>query len=429
MTYRAFLNIVIWVVSALAISAAETEEPTSLQSGNNAPAITERLNVSIVTAAPGKEVYQLEGHSALRMRKEVSDTTMHGGWRQAYDVAVNWGVFDFNSPNFIYRFVKGETDYMAMAFPFWLFLEEYRKEGRRVVEQDINLTREEAFRLEALIKDNLLPQNRTYRYNYVKDNCATRPLAIIEAAIGDTISLNQTPTDKGEDNAACTFRNEMTRYHRNYPWYQFGIDMALGSGIDYPIAQRERTFAPVFLEKALSNATRPVADGNRAPLVTGSRILHDVPEDNAQLHATPLPLTPIVLSTCLLATTFMISIADIKRNRLTRWFDTLLYSSFFLCGCLLTFLIFISTHEATSPNWLYLWLNPFCIIAAFGIWIKSCKRVVYWYQICNFAALMLLLVGHKVLGQALNPAFPILIVCDAFRSATQIYACRCNIIK
>lgn len=33
------------------------------------------------------------------------------------DLAVNYGIFDFDSPNFIYRFVKGETDYMVAAIP------------------------------------------------------------------------------------------------------------------------------------------------------------------------------------------------------------------------------------------------------------------------------------------------------------------------
>ena len=65
--------------------------------------------VSLITCAPGKEIYQLEGHSALRIKRPGS-----------YDVAVNWGVFDFNAPNFVYRFVKGETDYIGVSYPFSL---------------------------------------------------------------------------------------------------------------------------------------------------------------------------------------------------------------------------------------------------------------------------------------------------------------------
>lgn len=385
----------------------------------------ERMEVSLVTAAPGKEVYQLEGHSALRMRKEVADTAWAGGWRKIYDVAVNWGVFDFKSPNFIYRFVKGETDYMALAYPFDLFLEEYRQEGRRVVEQTLNLTPDEKNRLEQLVAENLKPENRTYRYNYVKDNCATRPLAIVEAAIGDTITLDHAAGRveylPGKGAGKRTFRKEMTDYHHNYPWYQFGIDLALGSGIDYDITPRERTFAPVFLERELARASRRMPDGNRGPVVTNSRVIVDGDADGAQEGPTPWLLTPLAVAIDIFVITAIFSIADWRRKRLTRWLDTTLYSLFFICGCLLTFLIFVSVHEATSPNWLYLWLNPLCVIPAAGVWIKKWKRAVYWYQICNFAALIMLLSGHMFFGLAMNPAFPLLIACDLIRSATQIY--------
>ena len=408
------------LIQTLAVQAhAQTEAPVQPR---------ERMTVSLVTAAPGREVYQLEGHSALRLRKEVADTAMTGLWRPLYDVAVNWGVFDFASPNFIYRFVKGETDYMALAYPFNLFLEEYRMEGRRVVEQELNLTPDEMARLESLIGENLLPENRTYRYNYVKDNCATRPLAMVERAMGDTITLDPAASMHeylpGDAGWPRTFRKDMTDYHRNYPWYQFGIDLALGSGIDYPITARERTFAPVYLESEIARATRTMPDGSRAPVVTESRVIVEGAPEGVADGATPWPLTPFAVAIDLFVLTAVISVFDWRRRRLTRWLDSLLYGAFTLCGCVLTFLIFVSVHEATSPNWLYLWLNPLCAIPAVCVWIKRCKRVVYWYQICNFAALILLLSGHIFMGLAMNPAFPLLILCDLMRSATQIYVYR-----
>jgi hypothetical protein len=401
----------------LPVQAAEVVVPTQIKE----PQHTDSLVASIVTAAPGREVYQLEGHAALRLRKFTTDSVTAQP-RQVYDVAVNWGVFDFASPNFLYRFVKGETDYMAAAYPFEIFLREYIAENRRVVEQQLNLTAEEALRLEALVTENLRPENCIYRYNYVKDNCATRPLALVEAAIGSKIILNDTVA---ADADRLTFRREMTRYHAHYPWYQFGIDLALGSGIDYNVTARERTFAPIYLQRQLNTATRLKADGRLTPMVTATHVLVDGAEDGVQSGATPALLTPMAASIALLLLTIALSVRDVRRKRLTRLFDTLFYAGCFVCGCVLTFLIFVSVHEATSPNWLYLWLNPLCLIPAVCVWIKKCKCVVYWYQICNFAMLMLLLAGHHFLGQALNAAFPILILCDLIRSATQIYVCRC----
>ena len=378
------------------------------------------IRVSLLTCSPGKEIYQLEGHTALRLTKTDSLNEAGEVFEPGYDAVVNWGVFDFSAPNFVYRFVKGDTDYMACAYSFDGFMEEYRLEGRRVTEQVRNLTQEQARRLEALVSANIRPENRTYRYNYVKDNCATRPLAMIEKALGDTIALGINGT-AGKSDAPATFRSEMKHYHRNYPWYQFGIDLALGNGIDHPISQRERTFAPIKLEEALSGATFTDTCGTKRPLVTDSIMLNHGITGGVTAPPTSWPFSPVGISVVLLVFVAMFSFYDMHRRQITRWLDTILYGTMFLAGCLICFLVFISSHEATSPNWLLLWLNPFCIIAAVGVWIKRCKRAVYCYQICNFAALLLLLAGHRFTGQALNTAFPLLILCDMMRSATYIY--------
>ena len=95
------------------------------------------------------------------------------------------------------------------------------------------------------------------------------------------------------------------------------------------------------------------------------------------LGPTPWFLTPDAVFWALFVICTAITIRDIRRGRSTRWLDTALFGTFGLAGLLLTFLIFVSLHEATSPNWLYGWLNPFCLIAAVGIWIKKWKNAVF----------------------------------------------------
>ena len=80
--------------------------------------------VSLLTFFPGSEIYELEGHTALRVVDGRGDT------------AYNWGTFDFLAPGFVYRFVSGQTDYMVAAAPTDLFLSYYADSGRRVVEQE-----------------------------------------------------------------------------------------------------------------------------------------------------------------------------------------------------------------------------------------------------------------------------------------------------
>lgn len=362
--------------------------------------------VSVLTVAPGREIFQLEGHTALRLR------TVEENGCVSRDVVVNWGVFDFASPNFVARFVKGDTDYLAMAYPTQLFINEYVAEGRKVTEQVIGMSPEATDSLVEAIRVNLLPENRTYRYNYVLDNCATRPMELLQRYAGASRPQAfgaTTPSD-------ATFRSEMRAYHRNYPWYQFGIDLALGRGIDRPISPRQQNFAPVRLRQTLATAS----NNRGTPLVARTTVLVPGPDEGVAEGPTPWPLTPMAVSIYMLALTAFICIRDWRRNIISRWFTGLLFSVFGIVGLLLTFLIFFSSHYGASPNLLYLWLNPLCLIAAVGVWIKSWQRVVYCYQICNFVAIILLIVACAMRWQSLNPAFFGWMLCDLMCAATCI---------
>ena len=357
------------------------------------------VEVSIVNFYPGPEVYELEGHTALRVKS--SD----------YDVAVSYGTYDFNSPNFIYRFVKGETDYRVVAYPWRLFADAYVRQGRRIVSHPVMLDSVQTGRFISLIDANLRPENAVYRYNYVKDNCATRPRAIVERALGDSIVFAGSPSA-----GMTTFREAMRFYHANYPWYQFGIDLALGSGIDCPITLREACFAPATLDGVLGTATV----GGRA--VTGlPMIVNDVGPDAAVGRPTPWFLTPMVVFMMLLVVAFVLTVRDIRRRCVTRWFDSLLFGAFGLVGCLIGFLVFISVHEATSPNYLLVWLNPFCLIPAIFIWLKKARVIILSYQIVNFVVLIFLAVAWPWMPQSGNIAFVPLVLCDMMRSASYIY--------
>ena len=119
-----------------------------------AQAVAPRLQASLVTCMPGPEIYELEGHEAIR----IHGVNSRG---EAMDSVWNYGVFDFNTPGFIYRFVRGETDYMVWGYPFEWFMPQYVERGSKVVEQQLNLTEEETLRLLRLLQTNALPANRT----------------------------------------------------------------------------------------------------------------------------------------------------------------------------------------------------------------------------------------------------------------------------
>lgn len=382
----------------------QTAQPDSL------PA--HRWQISLLTCAPGSDIYQLEGHTALRLCDSITGT----------DVAVNWGLFDFGTSNFVYHFVKGETDYHCGVSDTDHFLRQYQAEGRRVTEQILALTPVQADSLVTLVSINLLPANAVYRYNYVLDNCATRPLALIEQAIGDTLLLAAPET---ADTERLTFRNVMRKFHASYPWYQFGIDICLGSGIDRRITVRNLAFAPVSLEQMMAKAT--LADGK--PIVNQTIVLSPGPEQGTVLSPTPWWRTPLTVGWLVFALALLLSLFELaQRNRTFagRLFDSIIYFAFGVAGSLTLFLVCISVHYAASPNWLLLWLNPLCLLVPMLVWLKKPSCLLYYYQILNFAALIALACVWLVQLQDVNSAFVPLLLADAVRAVTYMFIARCS---
>lgn len=337
--------------------------------------------VSLLTAWPGPEVYQLCGHSAIRIRGAEVDSV----W--------NYGVFDFDEPNFVYRFVKGETDYMLVGYPTMWFMPEYLSEGRKVLEQDLNLTQDEAWKLRSLLQTEALPQNRTYRYNYVKDNCATRITDRLAQATDAWLIFPDTI-------AYGTFRREMRAFHRDYPWYQFGIDLALGSGLDRELRANEEMFVPTVMSDRYAQAT--LSDGRR--LVSDTRQL--MPDSgHATLPATPWYLTPNFWSAICFILMAAFSVFMAWKRRILRWLYCLWFALIGLGGCIIAFLVFASDHEATSPNMLLLWLNPLQLIVAVCVWWPRAHwpvNIMAWY---NIVVLGILLIIWPFQLQSANTAF------------------------
>ena len=121
------------------------------------------IRVSLVTCSPGTEVYAVYGHSALRVEIPA----------QGVDMAVNYGLFAFDAPHFVWRFIRGATDYVCGAINYPIFEREYIERGSSVTLQQLNLSQEEKVRLIQLLNHNLSPQYRTYRYNFLYNNCST----------------------------------------------------------------------------------------------------------------------------------------------------------------------------------------------------------------------------------------------------------------
>ncbi|MDD2962008.1 MAG: DUF4105 domain-containing protein [Muribaculaceae bacterium] len=363
---------------------------------------SDSIKISILTCYPGPQVYELYGHTAIRVQQGNRDVTF------------NYGIFSFSEPNFIYRFVKGDANYMLSFYDFEIFFHEYQKRHSKVVEQQLNLNQQDSQRMLYLLLDNALPENRNYRYNYIYDNCSTRPRDIIERTIGSKLKY-------GESNAnSLSFRDIMRQYNANYPWQAFGIDLALGYELDHNISNREKMFAPIYLLKSLEGASYTDSNGITKKLVTNTVILNNGSDSGAILPPTPWYYTPCTIAWYILLITVAITIYDQRRKKINKIYDSLLYFIYGCAGCIIFFLIFVSIHAATSPNLVGLWLHPFYLIPAIIIWIKPAKSFLNLYQMINFAQLLITVLLWGFLPQSGDCAFVPLMLIPTIRQLNYI---------
>ena len=209
------------------------------------------VKVSLVTFYPGSEPHNIWGHSEIRVKQGP------------IDLYFNYGVFDFQAPAFMWRFMLGETDYICAPVP--RAYATIGMEERRMVEQELNLSQDRAIAVRDFLWNNAQPENRTYRYKFLSDNCSTRPRDIIEMATGESLQY------PAMGDTAVTYRDILAHYCRNYAWEKFGIDLVLGWDVDTALDQRATMFIPMLLMDAVAGATI-TTDSVSVPLVKATTI-------------------------------------------------------------------------------------------------------------------------------------------------------------
>lgn len=217
------------------------------------------LRISVLTFGPGDAVFERFGHNALR----ITDAST------GMDLAYNWGMFSFEDPNFLGRFLSGDTRYWVQAFPSSWLIEVYIAQDREVHEQVLALTEAQRTQLAALVTRNALPQNRFYRYDYFLDNCSTRVRDVLDAVLGGSLERRFSVLT-----TEWTFRSESVRLTTPAGLAQAGIDLALGPKADVPITAWESMFIPMRLRDYLRDVTVPAADGTPVPLVLGEELVY-----------------------------------------------------------------------------------------------------------------------------------------------------------
>jgi hypothetical protein len=243
------LPLLIWALLApMAAALANAASPAAPPAG--APVI------SVLTFSPGEIYWQRFGHNALLVRE------------QGRAVVYNYGIFDFQQEDFLLNFARGRMQYLLAQEPFAQTLALYRHEGRAVVEQQLDLTPEQAIALRDFLVINALPENAEYRYDYFLSNCSTKLRDAIDLALDGQLraQLEALP-------AAQNFRQQVVRLTAPDLPLMLGLDMVLGPAADRPRSLWEESFVPMVLQAALRDAVRINEQGERVPLVRVERQL------------------------------------------------------------------------------------------------------------------------------------------------------------
>jgi hypothetical protein len=355
---------------------------------------TSHLRISLLTCAPGDELYSIFGHSALRVTDSVSMT----------DIVFNYGTFNFDEEDFYIKFMRGKLLYYLSIEDFYNFRMAYARDGRNIREQVLLLSADEKIRMREKLIDNLSEDKKYYLYDFFLDNCTTRLRDLI------TEGKSPRPVLPAVMRTSTTFRNAIHFYldKGNQPWSKLGIDILLGARTDRIMTTAEQEFLPENLMSSVDSCqnTSLIQSTEQYPAT--------------DTYAASGFFNPILFFSLLLL--IMLLICRSSSTQLVYAAAGLDNFIFFMTGILgvILILMWIGTdHKMTKDNYNLLWAWPFhtaaVLLPRHATWVKR-------YFLLHGIFLCLLLACWFFLPQKMNPSllpFIALLIYLSFRRSAR----------
>ncbi len=248
---RAALSVGLSLAAASALHAQIPAAPTPIPGGRSVLAAPgSDVTISLLTMGNGTNVWELFGHSGIWIHDNTTGR----------DTVFNWGVFNMKGPGFIPNFLKGLNYYEMGGETLGQVLDEYHYFDRTVVAQRLDLTAPEKDSLLAMIRVNARPENIKYRYDYFRDNCATKPRDMLDSVLGGLLRTHATAP-------AGSYRWHALRLMQGDKLLVTGVDIGLGEPADRPITVWEAMFLPKQLHDLVATLQVPDSAGAMHPLV------------------------------------------------------------------------------------------------------------------------------------------------------------------
>jgi hypothetical protein len=354
--------------------------------------LSNKAEISIITCGPTQaELYSAFGHSAIRVYDSLNQI----------DAAYNYGLFSFDQPNFYLNFARGSSFYILGVHSYPDFRYTYIHYNRSLHEQKLNLTPEQKQKVFDFLQWNALPENRSYRYDYFYDNCATRVRDVFDKTLKGEVKFDSTyiKTD-------YTIRNLTDLYLQQQPWGDLGIDICLGLPMDKKASPYEYMFLPDYIESSFDHATI-----NGEPLVKRKISVYEAAAEPVE----SLP-HPFLVFGIFLLVTVVISFFDWKKKKLSKWFDLILFTVLGLVGVVLLLLWTSTDHKAAASNFNLLWALPTHLLV-WGLLKKAPSVFIKNYFLVAAIITGLLLITWAILPQQINVFLVPLVVAILVRAA------------
>ncbi len=303
--------------------------------------LTDQTQISIITCGPyANELYAAFGHSAIRVYDPENQI----------DFAYNYGVFDFDQPNFYLNFARGFLYYKLGVYHYPHFRDYYINHNRYVHEQVLNLSQDQKQKLFDYLEWNSKPENQTYRYDYFYNNCATKIRDVMVETMGQDLKF-----DGSFIKSDYTIRELTDIYLDQQPWGDLGIDICLGLPMDKKATPYEYMFLPDYIEYSFNNATL-----KSQPIVKEKISVYEAIPEGRTISL----FHPWIVFGIFFLLTAGLSYYDWKRKIESKWFDVVLFSVVGWIGMLLLLLWTSTDHQAAARNFNLLWAFPFHVVAA-----------------------------------------------------------------
>lgn len=193
--------------------------------------LSENARASVITCETGNESYSLFGHTAIRIIDLENNI----------DAVYNYGAFDFNTPNFVAKFVKGDLQYFAVATTFSDFMTQYTYEQRSVFEQELIIPLAYKQKLFDNLTAVLSSSESYYTYKFIDKNCTSMVVDMLNKTLESKIIDKKLDTDK-------TYRSILFPYFDNFFYEKLGTSIIFGTKVD---EYSNHIFLPFELHKSL----------------------------------------------------------------------------------------------------------------------------------------------------------------------------------